>query len=782
MFACVPSDIIGAPTLTVKFIHRYVNAVALRRGLSKDTLLSCEWAALQNSHADFADWPLLQSMAAETERTATASQASLAAGSPAHDEGVEETKEGKAPGVPGKHATRAADGGGACDEWVVATTNAPTGGVGVKDAPLHTADVVWRLSSGQVARLFPRRQTNPRAESISERLAADAEESGWRQIDGVGGEGGWVELSPIDAPAPPIEKFWTDRLLLDGFPPQATNGTVDDSNGHGCEAGVIPRVPNVDFWLPLRRGESGTATGGVSTEATPSSDSATDILLQGDSDALLLSAGDVAATEAGTGGSADVEHGNRGSPLLVTGKWKVGLVTDTLTVTTRTSGCIRIVAPSPADDDSNASRAALDGTGNGGNDQSEEPLPVLCDGLVCGFRAVDGRLIITRAFPRASEAGKSTGWGAAMHMEPVGWRAVASLGRVDEGVEIVFSVIDTGEDVVFCCREVGGSRRAATVRAECRDTWGRGRVSLGARVAPQDSASGWVRVVSQAHGATVRAGRSIDADGVVGRIPCGTVVPYDCSIVYHSPGAPDRGAIDPVVRYRCIATSTTPMGWISERGRYAEHPYRICERITAKPQQPPHLLSHLSVARVSTCVGGTVGTLPLPRTVSDPQRSEKTAASSEDSWRRRLTAISVLSTRFRMLQQLNRRVSKALRYINLAQGDLPWSMGALLSRCRHLVFSSLKQELWEAELKRTLRPMPSPQSGMDGGPPSLELRLSRGRAASERLADKGERHTLFGQAFVALRDAPAEAFRLRAGEVLYSTVFLGEHAHDAGGE
>lgn len=39
-----------------------------------------------------------------------------------------------------------------------------------------------------------------------------------------------------------------------------------------------------------------------------------------------------------------------------------------------------------------------------------------------------------------------------------------------------------------------------------------------------------------------------------------------------------------------------------------------------------------------------------------------------------------------------------------------------------------------------------------------------------------------GQAFSALRDTPKEAFRSSHGEVLYKIVFLGEYAHDAGGE
>ncbi|CAN0358496.1 unnamed protein product, partial [Ectocarpus sp. 12 AP-2014] len=101
------------------------------------------------------------------------------------------------------------------------------------------------------------------------------------------------------------------------------------------------------------------------------------------------------------------------------------------------------------------------------------------------------------------------------------------------------------------------------------------------------------------------------------------------------------------------------------------------------------------------------------------------------------------------------------------------------------------QEAWQAELARTSRPPPPPppavaHSSGEATPPSLELRLSRGRAARHAglgtlRADQKGRHTLFCQAFFSLRNTEESLFRLRPGEVLYSTVFVGEHAHDAGG-
>lgn len=708
------------------------------------------------------------------------------------DGGVEESKANEVPGGTIEDVMNVAVSGEEMDEWVLATANAPAGGVRILDAPLKTARVTWRLLSGQIARLFPRLPGG--------KTSAGSE---WRQAGGAGGEPGWLHL-PVErcsegpGSTPALEHFWTDRCLLDGFSPELTRRAAGTGGGDGvaADAGTSPIAEN--FWLPLK--QQGSRETRVDEAAAKGRSHLSAAPLQGDSDALLLSAVDVGAVRVGDRSERTTGDAR---PLVVTGKWTIGLVTDTLTVTTRTSGCTRIVPSFHAEEDAPAALAALDGAATGVSDQRPDPLPVLVDGLVFGFRAADGLLVVTRALARADLVDKGNG-AAAGHMEPVERRAVAFLGGVHEGAEVSFSIVDSGEGVIFSCREVGGRRRSATVRAKCTDTWGRGRVALGTRMRAQNSTTGWVRVVSQAHGATVRSGMSIDADGVVGRIPCGSVVPYDNAIVYHSPGASDRGFIDPVVRYRCIATATTPAGWISERGRYAEHPFRICERVRARPQQPAHLISHVSVA----CVRAprAVGAAPpaerceLSSTLSFLPAREKARhgggstlcgdgnESGDWGWQRRLDEVSVLSARFRLLQQLNRGVWQALRYVDLSQGDLPGSMATLLSRCRHLIFSTLKQDLWLAELARTARPS-SPQVALEGAPPTLELRLSRGRAARHvssrrQRADQERRqmHTLFGQAFLALKHAPTEAFRLRPGEALYNTVFLGEHAHDAGGE
>lgn len=841
--------------------------MALRRGTSKEALLSCDWAAVKPSPGDLAEWPLLQSISATppdgfavgpapafchadaaAATTATAAAAATAAATiapavPLPDGGVEERKESQERkerqlvllDTNGDHANAKGNEYGGLkeqrDEWIAVIPNAPAGGVLLRDAPNDSATTgSWRLAPGQIAQLVPpQERSHPEKQERNKgSMAAEAEAAEWRRVVHPGGESSWlaptnVERGGSDDDRCPLERYEAHRYLMDGFSVWARCGGSVTLDGVCRSATSGQTVALEEFWVPIRRG--GRATAAESGTSVPSPFSAAQ--LQGDSDALLLSAADVAglmsqgSRDGDSGDGVGGIDGEECNSLMVVGKWKIGLVTDTLTVTTRTSGFMRIVlspaANADADGRDKSAAAAAAATAaptssrsphasdNGATavaasnqpTSSDEVLPLLVDGLVFGFRAADGLLTVGRAIPTAGP-GETKGWGAQMNLvEP---RAAAYLGGVDEGAEVIFSVIDAGEDVMFSCREAGGRRRAATVRARCRDNWGRGRVAFGTRGTLQDASTGWLRVVSQAHGATVRSGMSIDADAVVGRIPCGTVVPYDRAVIYTSPGVQDQVGIDPVVRYRCIATATTPAGWISERGRYANHPYRICEPVKWRPRQPIHLLSHVSIGDIcvpSTPSAGTVTLsssmdasttslvegLPLPR----PRRGILCESGLEE-WQQRLGELSTLSARFHLVQRLNRGVSQALPFVDFSQGELRWSLAALLSRCRHLIFSSLKLELWHTELARTERPV-SIQDNSSGPPPPLELRLSRGRAARNMRSGNGpngvaeiERRTLFGQAFHALRDAPMEAFRLRPGEALYTTVFVGEHAHDAGGK
>lgn len=816
--------------------------------MSKETLLSCDWATMNVSHADLAPWPLLQSVSGippggSREECTSVSHDAGATQRPTAEEnfpsaipsprgGVEERKDS---GIDRGCADGRKDGRWKerNDEWIVVAPSAPAGGVLLHDLPLSPATGSWRLAPGQMAQLLPPREATAPEQSEYEEdtMAAKAEAAGWRRVGWPGCRSSWLAPTISESRGVHrersglgIELYEVDRYLVDGFSAGAhcigekAGGEVRTLATSSDQSAALE-----EFWEPLSRGGRATVVGG-SGRISPSPFSA--VPLQGDSDALLISAADV---DGACDGGVEEADGREKKSLMISGKWRVGLVTDTLTITTRTSGLTRIAPSSVANvdvDDPRSKRqgevdtfvaavatvvaemeatpssASHDAGGRTPTDTARNPestlvdnnLPLLMDGLVFAFRAADGLLAVARASPTGS-GNKATTWEAEMNIvEP---RAVAYLGGVDEGMEIAFSVIDAGEDVMFSCRELSGQRRAATVRARCRDSWGRGRVAFGVRTAPRDASSGWLKVVSQAHGATVRSGMSIDADAIVGRIPCGTVVPYDRAVIYTSPGVPDRNGIDPVVRYRCIATATTPAGWISERGRYANHPYVICEKVKRRPRGPVHLLSHVSVGQLGElsnpsagaeipppvdASGALVATLPLPRT-----RHRGDFGGGLDEWQQRLNELSTLSARFHLLQRLNRLVSQALPYVDFSQGELPWSLAALLSHCRHLIFSPLKLELWQAELARTVREAPA-REGSSILP--LELKLNRGRAARRvhntgntrpNGAEEEERKTLFGQAFNALRDAPRETFRLRPGDALYTTVFVGEHAHDAGG-
>lgn len=820
--------------------------------MSKEALLSCDWEAVKPSSGDLAEWPLLQSIstarangsavwpapafhdaggAAAVPAPVTAAN-TITPDVPRPDSGVEENKECQQGLLDTRkyHLNDAGKGHEALrsqvDEWAVVRPDAPAGGVLLRDAPndLPTTGS-WRLAPGQIVRLSPTQaSTGWNMKKFSKGwIEAEAETAGWRRVACHNGNFSWLaprsvesDGSDNDRSPPALERYQAHWFIQDAFSIGARCGGSVTWNGIRRLATSSQTMAMSEFWVPLRPIRRAITAGFDTSEPAPAIYYA--VQLQGDSDALFLSAPDVAgqmsqgerADDSGKGVGRN--DGKECNSLIIVGNWKIGLVTDTLTITTRTSGFTRIVPSPPANtnaDGRDKSAAAVASTSSRAPHTSDsgaaaavakldepssldEPLPLLVDGLVFGFRAADGLLTVGRTIPTAS-SGETKDWRNQTNLiEP---RAAAYLGCVDEDTEVTFTVIDAGEDIMFSCRETDGRRRAATVRARCRDSWGRGRVAFGARRAPHNASTGWLRVVSQAHGAMVRSGTSIDADGVVGRIPCGTVVPYDRAIIYTSPGVQDRDGIDPVVRYRCIATATTPAGWISERGRYANHPYRICEQKKWQPHQSAHVLSQVSIGDIGVPTSHGAGSLmdtnrtshvaglPLPRPTQ-----RKHCEGGLDEWQQRLDELSTLSARFHLVQRLNRSVSQALPFVDFSQGELPWSLAALISRCRHLIFSSLKLELWRAELVKTERPL-SIQDNSSGPPIPLELRLNRGRAArNTRLGNRRnivrnrERRTLFGQAFHALSDAPMEVFRLRPGDALYTTVFVGEHAHDAGGE
>ncbi|KAG5186945.1 hypothetical protein JKP88DRAFT_257310 [Tribonema minus] len=137
-------------------------------------------------------------------------------------------------------------------------------------------------------------------------------------------------------------------------------------------------------------------------------------------------------------------------------------------------------------------------------------------------------------------------------------------------------------------------------------------------------------------------------------------------------------------------------------------------------------------------------------------------------------APSAAAVRCGMLLALNARLKDALPYLDLSQADRSWSATALLSNCRSLLLHVVKAPVWDAALQATT---------CDTSP--FELCLSRSRAAKHALlgeTDWDGRWSVYGQAYRAMRAMPPRMFRASsASNKLYTTLFMGERAQDAGG-
>ncbi|CAM9310758.1 unnamed protein product [Chrysoparadoxa australica] len=119
----------------------------------------------------------------------------------------------------------------------------------------------------------------------------------------------------------------------------------------------------------------------------------------------------------------------------------------------------------------------------------------------------------------------------------------------------------------------------------------------------------------------------------------------------------------------------------------------------------------------------------------------------------------------------NQRLCDSLPYIDLCQVNRPWSAAALLSRCRGLVFRSVKDPLWQATLTAT-------QSS--GG--SIDLIVSRSKAAKHIHAtevDTEGRWCVFSQAFRQMHPMHPRLFR--RPDKIYNCILRGERSQDAGG-
>lgn len=102
------------------------------------------------------------------------------------------------------------------------------------------------------------------------------------------------------------------------------------------------------------------------------------------------------------------------------GMWRVGVFTDMLMVTTGTSGSTRTIGSNGADEKILPAQVGCREDNGQSAEQktmassSQSTLmmtsdPVLCDGLVCGFRPADGLLVITRALSRSDGASVADG-------------------------------------------------------------------------------------------------------------------------------------------------------------------------------------------------------------------------------------------------------------------------------------------------------------------------------------------------------------------------------------
>jgi hypothetical protein len=132
---------------------------------------------------------------------------------------------------------------------------------------------------------------------------------------------------------------------------------------------------------------------------------------------------------------------------------------------------------------------------------------------------------------------------------------------------------------------------------------------------------------------------------------------------------------------------------------------------------------------------------------------------------------TVVQARYGMIQLLNALLKDVLPLIDLGTIDKAWSMASLISRCRSLIYTMLKQPVWQNALEST-----------QGASATFELRLSRSKAlkfaGSGKTDDEG-RFMVFSQAFRQIH--PMQPRGLRRADKLYNVFWMGERSHDAGG-
>ena len=128
----------------------------------------------------------------------------------------------------------------------------------------------------------------------------------------------------------------------------------------------------------------------------------------------------------------------------------------------------------------------------------------------------------------------------------------------------------------------------------------------------------------------------------------------------------------------------------------------------------------------------------------------------------------ILSARFELLRLFNASLCESMGLLELSAWRTPRSPAANLSACASILFDLVKRVMWEEALLR---------SRVEGST-RLELVLDFGRAMARRGSSDG-RHSVFAQAFRALRGVSAAKLRLH-GKV-YRATLRGMGSHDDGG-
>ena len=184
-----------------------------------------------------------------------------------------------------------------------------------------------------------------------------------------------------------------------------------------------------------------------------------------------------------------------------------------------------------------------------------------------------------------------------------------------------------------------------------------------------------------------------------------------------------------------------------------------------------------SLRRVYSALGG--GGETKGESKDDAEGKESKEGDAGGGGGSSLSVADALAPRFRMIQELNRRVVGVLDMIDLGNAQEAVGTGSLADmffQCREVVFNSIKEPIWSKAIQRT---------ASQRSEKSFKLQMGRRKAFRLReqepwTPDLSLRRALFAQAFRQLHHdkTPAD---LRAHTQLWDTIFHGERSHDCGG-